>query len=147
MFILFFTLLTSLFWTMQRHYLIHIMIQQSRQIFTKPLHHCLLVHTNILLLIKLVIHMCVRYHILVSPVFFQVSKYSICFNLSTEYLKAPSTPKNGTTIYVIGGITNPFLLSNINPKDLSVKKNQYQFFKYSTRNIIFFEGKNIMSSF
>ena len=55
-------------------------------------------------------------------VVFLGSKPCIGINLSTDDLKAPSTPINGSSSSVISGITTLFSLRNIDQNDSSVKK-------------------------
>ena len=66
----------------------------------------------------------------------------------TYYLKAPCTPQNGATDYVIRGITTPFSLSNNDPNYSSIKNSpQYQSSISFPDNSIYFGGTDIMSIF
>ena len=71
---------------------------------------------------KLVIHMTIKHHIPQIQLFFKEINFCIGINDSTDDLKAPSTPLNSSLISVISGITTPFLFSNIDQNNYSVKK-------------------------
>ena len=79
---------------------------------------------------------------------FQGSKLHICINISTNDLKAPSTPLNGSSSSFIRAINTPFSLSNIYKDNSSVNKSsQCQSSKIFPENYIVFEGKNLLSKF
>ena len=59
-------------------------------------------------------------------VVFQGIKSRMCINFSTYYLKAPSTPLNGSSSSAISSITTPFQLLIIGQNYSSVK-NSTQF--------------------
>ena len=63
--------------------------------------------------------------------------------MSKCYLKAPSTPLNGSSGSVISGITTPFALRNIDQNYPSVK-NITKLFPVNSVN---FEGTRLMSNF
>ena len=67
-------------------------------------------------LIKLDIRMIVQHHI-PQIRFFKGSKSRIGVNFSTGYPKTQSTPLNVSSSSVIGGITTPFALHNIDQND------------------------------
>ena len=69
-------------------------------------------------------------------------------SLYTDYLKDLSTPLNGSSILVIGGITTPFLSRNIYQNYSSVlKSTQFQSSKTFPNNSINIEGTNLIKTF
>ena len=72
----------------------------------------------------------------------------IGIRLSTYYLKATSTPLDGSLSSVISGITTPFLLRNIDRNYYSIRNStQFQSSNIFPDHYIDVEGKNLIPTF